>query len=146
MPDRRAGFVRRGKGILAPNEVLADEYRDRAAQEAVLFDSRVELLLIEESRVAFEKQRCRGHFVATEPTHVHILVSWPDERAWQRMSVGLKQSLTRRLNHNAGPRQWFVEGSSRKRVMDREHFDYLVNKYLPRHGGWKWCEGGEPYR
>jgi hypothetical protein len=32
------------------------------------------------------------------------------------------------------------ENGSRKHVKDREHFDYLVNVYLPKHTGWKWSE------
>ena len=146
MPDRREGFVRRKKGILPPDEALAGTYQDRAGEGEVLFDSRLQSLLIEESRTAFQKQQCRGHFVATEPTHVHILVSWADVRPWQTIRNGLKSSLTRRLNNDACRRRWFVDGASRKRVRDRGHFDHLVGTYLPDHGGWKWREGEEPFR
>jgi hypothetical protein len=50
------------------------------------------------------------------------------------MRNGLKSSLTRRLNHDVKRRdKWFVESASRKRVKDKEHFDHLVNTYLPSH-------------
>jgi len=90
MPDREEGFVRRDQGILPPNEELAQQYRKRSKEEEVVFDSRLQLLLIEETRIACEKQRYRSHCVATEPTHVHALVSWPDERPWLKIRNGLK--------------------------------------------------------
>ncbi len=147
MPDREEGFVQRKKGILPPDDELAAAYRGRAKEDEVHFDSRIQLLLIEESRLAFEKQRYRGHYVATEPTHVHVLASWPDERPWLKIRSTLKSSLTRRLNRDVERRdKWFVENASRKQVKDDEHFDHLVSTYLPSHGGWKWREGGEPFR
>ncbi len=147
MPDREEGFVRREQGILAPNEELAKQYRDRTKENEVIFDARLQLLLIEETRIACEKQQYRSHCIATAPTHVHALVSWSDERPWLKIRNGLKSSLTRRLNRAVQQRdKWFVESASRKQVKDDDHFDHLVNTYLPSHGGWKWREGGEPFR
>ena len=146
MPDREEGFVRRKEGILPPDEDLARAYRGRAKEDEVTFDSRLQLLLIEEARVACEKQRYRGHYIATEPTHVHVLASWPDERDWMKIRRGLKTSFSLRLNRDVRRRdKWFVENASRKQVKDDEHFDHLINSYLPSHGGWKWREGGEPF-
>ena len=146
MPDREEGFVQRKKGILPPDEELGKAYRGRAKEDEVAFDSRLQLLLIEEVRVACEKQQYRGHFVATEPMHIHVLASWPDERDWVKIRRGLKTSLSLRLNRDVRRRdKWFVENASRKHVKDDEHFDHLVNSYLPSHGGWKWREGGEPF-
>lgn len=146
MPDRVEGFVQRGKGILPPDDDLARQYRERAREGEILFDSDLQLLLIAESRIACEKQRYRGHFIATEPTHIHVLASWADDRSWLKVRSALKASLTRRLNREQGRRQWFVDNASRRHVKHQEHFDYLVNSYLPSHGGWKWKEGGEPFR
>jgi REP element-mobilizing transposase RayT len=147
MPDREEGFVRRDRGISPPDEELALAYRGRARENEVLFDSRLQLLLIEETRIACGKQKYRGHYIAAEPTHLHALVSWADDRAWLKIRNGLKSSLTRRLNGEERQRdKWFVESASRKQIKDDEHFDHLVNTYLPSHGGWKWREGGEPFR
>jgi hypothetical protein len=147
MPDREQGFVRRGRGILAPDEELAKQYRERAKEDDIFFDPHLQLLLIEETRIACEKHRYRGHYVATETTHIHTLVSWPDHRPWLKIRTGLKSLLTRRLNHDVRRRdKWFVESASRKQVKEDVHFDHLVNTYLPSHGGWKWKEGGEPFR
>ena len=39
---------------------------------------------------------------------------------------------------------WLVAGASRKRVTTREHFDYLMDTYLPKHRGLQWREGDSP--
>ena len=144
MPDREEGFVRRKQGVLPPDEELAEDYRGKAGEDQVSFDSPIQVLLIEESRIACEKQRYRGHCIATDPTHVHALISWSDERPWLKIRSGLKTSLTLRLNRDVKRRKhWFVDSASRKQVKDQRHFDHLVSEYLPSHRGWKWREGGE---
>ena len=147
MPDRDEGFVRRKRGVLPPDEELARQYEERAKEDEVWFHSNIQMLLIAEARIACEKQRYRGHCIATDPTHVHVLASWPDERPWLKIRSGLKSSLTRRLNRDVQRRHhWFVDSASRKQVKDETHFDHLMNVYLPSHRGWKWREGGELFR
>ena len=146
MPDREKGFVRRGKGILPPSREMAKQYRGRASEPTTSFDAKMQKLLIQETRIACEKQQYRGHCIATDATHVHALISWPDNRNWPKVRNGLKSSLTRRLNRNIGQRRhWFVAGASRKRVKDKTHFGHLINVYLPSHRGWKWREGEEMF-
>jgi len=97
--------------------------------------------LISELQIAAGKQSFRLHFVATEPTHVHGLLSWKDERPWMRLRVAIKWSLTGRLKREYFERKWLSEGASRKRISEQEHFDYLVGTYLAEHSGWKWSVG-----
>jgi REP element-mobilizing transposase RayT len=147
MPDRDEGFVRRHQGIVPPDEEEARQYRLRAKEDVVIFDSSLQLLLIDETRIACEKRRYRGHYVATEPTHVHALVSWRDERPRLKIRNGLRSSLTRRLNRDVMRRdKWFVECASRKQAEDADHFEHLTNTYLPSHRGWKWREGEDAFR
>lgn len=140
MPDRSRGYVRRGQGILPPDKEMAALYRAQAKDTAASFDEPVQRALIDEALIAAEKQSFRVHCVATETTHVHVLVSWRSDKTWQRVRAGLRQSYSRRLNHEFGRREWLVEGASRKQVKDRSHFDHLVQTYLPKHSGWKWRE------
>ena len=145
MPDRERGYVQRGKGVLPADREKARQYRAAARQPEARFDSNVQQLVISELQTAWIHQRCRGHFIATDSTHVHVLVSWRDERLSRRIRSGLKSSLTRRLNRDVRRQVWFSDGASRKRVRDRFHFRYLVNEYLPSHPGWKWREGRDAF-
>ena len=155
MPDRPQGYVRRGEGPLPPDAERARQYERNAAQPPILFDEDIQRALIVAAREAAAHQDFRLHCIATEPTHVHLLVSWKDDRTWQRMRTGIKQSLTRALNRTLGPRaglpaaseskrdqrgKWFSGGASRKRVRDGDHFDHLINEYLPSHRGAFWRE------
>ena len=62
----------------------------------------------------------------------------------------LKTSLSRRLTTEGEARKAVLRlsrGASRRRVEDRDHFWYLMNRYLPDHGGVKsfedrgWVDG-----
>ena len=97
--------------------------------------------MIDEVHVAAHHQNYRVHYAATEPTHIHVLVRWhEDERPFEKLRGGIRQSISRRLSRDFGRRQWLSEGGSRRRVVHQEHLDYLICTYLPRHGGWKWSE------
>jgi hypothetical protein len=70
-------------------------------------------------------------------------VSWRDDRLrWEDVRGELKNILSLELSKRAGitGRPWFAEGASRKHVTRREHFNCLVDAYLPDHPGWRWDE------
>ena len=75
MPDRERGYVRRGVGIQPPDNHMAEIYRRNRKEPAVIFSEKVQQLLIDETERSCLAQRYRLHYVATENTHVHILVS-----------------------------------------------------------------------
>jgi hypothetical protein len=138
MPDRAQGYVKRNRGILAPDSAMAGRYRLAMAEEVVEFTSEIQLAILDVVLESREIQRFEVYFVSTEDTHVHLLVGWRDERSWLHMRSIIKSSISRHLNKVFGKREWTSEGGSRKRVKDRSHFDYLVGHYLPKHSGWKW--------
>lgn len=145
MPDRQQGYVRKGRGILPTDRAEAERYRARQKEAVACFDEAVQRLLIEECIATASFRRFRLHGVATEATHMHVLVSWPDERPFAELCRGLRESLSRRLNAVLR-RRWLSKDGSRKRVRDEGHWAYLMNKYLPGHSGWKWREGVGFYR
>lgn len=105
------------------------------------FDDARQSDILDELRVAAAHQGFRLHAVASDPTHVHVLVSWGDERGWKRMHGSIRQSICRRLMRYER-RPWLVKCGSRKRVHTREHFQHLVTTYLPKHRGRQWFERG----
>jgi REP element-mobilizing transposase RayT len=140
LPDHRRGYVHRGDGIRSPDVHMAQVYRSSMTQAAVLFDSAIQQQIVNGVIEASAHLEVRCHFIATEPTHIHVLVSWQSDRAWQAVRKQIRGSVTRRLNSTIRKQQWFSKSPSRKRVRDRRHFDYLVTKYLPKHSGVKWSE------
>src|SRR5688572_20279923 len=98
MPDRQQGYVLKGRGIQTPDAARAKAYRARQKQAAACFDDAIQHLIIEECIVTADKRQFRLHGVATEPTHVHVMVSWKDERTFEQVRRGLRESISRRLN------------------------------------------------
>jgi hypothetical protein len=146
MPDHWRGYVKRKRGILPPDRDMAMQYRDNMVHDVVKFDGAAQRSLVDEAVAACSYQQLMCHFIATELTHAHLLVSWKTDRAWEIVRRKLRESLTRRLNHDICRQKWFSKSPSRKRVRDRKHFDYLMTRYLPRHSGLKWCEGRGLYQ
>ncbi len=141
LPDEDDGYVRRQDGQLPQDLVSATRYRAIMTDAPTTFEDVQQQTLIDEVHVAAKHQAFRTHFVATEPTHIHILVSWhDDERPFEKLRGGIRQSLSRRMSRDFGKREWLSEGGSRRHVVNQEHYDYLVCTYLPEHGGWKWSE------
>ena len=138
LPDRKRGYVERKQGILPQDQKLADQYRERMTEAGKVFDSRLQQAIIVVLLDSQEKQCFESYAIATDSTHVHALIGWRDDRAWLRMRSTVKGSISRSLNQEFGKSKWLSEGGSRKRVRDREHFDYLVSVYMPRHRGVKW--------
>ena len=145
MPDRPQGYVRKRQGVLPPDLEQARRYRARQKEPTASFDSLIQRLAIDETLVAAEKRRFRLHGLATEPTHIHVLISWSDVRTFEHLRRGVRESISRRLNAHER-RRWLEQGGSRKQVREQSHFDYLMTTYLPKHSGWKWREGGGYYR
>jgi hypothetical protein len=151
MPDHGRGYTRRNEGYCPPDEAMARRYEEHANEnEKTVFDAALQRILIEEAQVAACPQRFRLHGAGSDPTHIHYLVSWCDSRHWQRMRTGLKTSLTKRLNVlneqrakqgdcDVAPLQ-LSRGGSRKRVRNRDHYHYLMVRYLPDHRGAGWYE------
>jgi REP element-mobilizing transposase RayT len=146
LPDRDDGFVQRHKGIQQAKPGLANYYRDIAAEDTVCFCDQAQIVLIQSLLQSSQKQQFRCHYISTEGTHVHYLVSCRTSKDWQTVRQSTKDRLTRALNERIGRRIWFSRSGSRRRVRSRQHFDHLVNEYLPRHRGWKWREGGGTFR
>jgi hypothetical protein len=140
MPDRRQGYVRRGAGILPSDPTMADRYRTNANYDTISFRDEHHRTAIASIIDAATHIECRVHYIATDSTHIHALVSWNCERTWQQNRISLKRALTISFKEMFGKRPWLGENASRKQVCDGKHFDYLVSKYLPSHAGRKWCE------
>jgi len=138
LPDRAQGHVERERGVLPPDADKADLYRRNASEDGVIFDRRIQRLLIDEALNAAEHQQFTIHAIGTDSTHAHVLMSWSKAASWKKVQAGLRQSLTRRLNKELGRRPWFTEDGSHKHVGGVAHDAHLRTTYLPKHNGLGW--------
>ena len=142
MPDRPEGFVQEGQGVEAPNPRLAESYTEAAGHLPFQFEPATQRFLIVSAIDVCRHRDWRLHGGATEPTHLHLLLSWRDHARWQDLRGKIRNILSLELSKREGVkgRPWFSKGASRKKVRNREHFDYLMREYLPKHNGVKWFE------
>ena len=138
MPDRPQGYVRRGEGILPTDEAMAKAYRQDMPQDAVLLSEEQQRVAIEALLTTARHIDAALHAIASEPTHLHVLASWGDERPFDKVSDSLKRGTTITMKNVCGKQKWLSRGFSRRQVEDRDHFDHLVATYLPKHSGWNW--------
>ena len=143
-PDHPRGYVQRGKGMLPPDEQMAQNYDDRARFPRVWFSDRdIQEILVLGCIDVCRRRGWRLHGVGTDPTHLHWVVSWPGFIPWQDVRQKTKNILSLLLGRLTGlkGRPWFVRDGSRKRVADADHLNYLLDRYLPDHRGVFWREG-----
>ncbi|MEX0775976.1 MAG: hypothetical protein WD042_09720 [Phycisphaeraceae bacterium] len=139
MPDHRRGYVRRGRGILNPDQAMAANYRRRARFEAVRFDDHDCQTLLDAAQTLCQSPARAGwrlHTGVAVFNHVHLLVSWRGYVAAQRAKAALHRALTVELRdaHDAPPgRPWLARNGSIKRITTRRHFEHLLHTYLPSH-------------
>jgi REP element-mobilizing transposase RayT len=123
---------------------MAGYYRDDMKAGVVLFDRAMQRQVIDTVAEHCRVKSYELYAIATDPTHIHILVGWRGFIRWADVRRALKYSISKQLNEHGGKRQWFARGGSRKQVKDRKHFDHLKRVYLPSHRGLTWsCAGGD---
>lgn len=138
LPDHKKGYTRRKQGVLPTDPHMAGHYRDNMSTAPVHFIAKAQQTIL---AAMHEKAAVKGwtlHALATDPTHVHILLSWSTATPWLDVRRGLKASITRQLNTHLRHQTWLAAGGSRKRVTDRAHFNHLITTYLPNHRGITW--------
>lgn len=158
--DHPKGYVQRGEGLKPSSPRLARWRDEHQKHPSVVLGESQQLILAKACRTGCGRAELRPHAVATAPTHVHLLASFPSPRctcppvasdrphgertchracpARRRMdgfAAKLKRNLGARLAEGAGTRglPYLSRGWNLQRVIEREHFDHLVREYLPRH-------------
>ena len=141
--DNPRGYVRRGQGMFSPDVTQAHRYDQHAKQPPMLFEETHQRVMLWIVSDACQRRGWRLHQIACESTHIHVLVSWKNFLHWEQVSSKLKNLMSRELGRRLSlpGRRWFSTKGSRKRVRDRRHFEYLMQRYLPGHHGLVWREG-----
>jgi hypothetical protein len=138
LPDHLQGYVSRLRGWQPQDVVRGWMYRDKMRGKPVSFDEAQQRCLIDEVLVAGEYQDFEPRAMATEWSHLHVVLAWADSVKLSHRRDRLKSSLSRRLNREFERQRWLARGGGVTAINKPEHYDYLLNEYLPAHSGWKW--------
>jgi hypothetical protein len=146
------GYVQRGQGLQKTSERLARWRADNARQEPARFSADVRKVISQVVNEIAIERAVRLHAQAATATHVHVLISFVSPACTcgaskfcgkgcgarsfvEAFATRLKQKMGQAIAKFSGTsgRQWFSRGWNLTRIRDREHFDFMVGKYLPRH-------------
>ena len=139
LPDRPQGYVHWSRGREQTNIALAQRYRQQQKETTAILTEELQREVIAELVEATPLISFRLHFVATDATHVHVLTSWKGDRGWKQLRRSIRRSLSVRLNQRQR-RKRFSRGGNARQIKSQKHFDYLMERYLPSHHGWKWSD------
>ncbi len=107
-------------------------------QQTIEFSADMQRILVAAARESGIHLKATIHAVATEPTHVHVHLSWKHDRLWKSMRSSIRSAMSRSMNAAFTRRDWFASSPSRKRVRSYSHFDHLMLTYWPKHRGLVW--------
>ncbi|MBX2852489.1 MAG: hypothetical protein KTR15_12175 [Phycisphaeraceae bacterium] len=146
LPDHPKGYARREKGALPPDEAMAGRYREQMKGEPTAFSDKAQAVALQALIDSQLLQHFTLYAVASEASHLHVVLAWDDEREPVAVRSRIKTSMTRALNQALGRRTWFVKNAGQTPVRDELHLHELAHSYLPSHGGLYWCrkpQGGD---
>lgn len=150
--DHPLGYVQRGEGLKEASEELARWRAARAKGEETRFEEEAQHALHEMAIAIAKEQAVRLHACATCPTHVHVLISFGSPACECGVSKHCRrgcaartraEEIVARMKRKMGlavakregtrGKKWFSRGWDLSPVRKRDHFDYLVEVYLPDH-------------
>lgn len=145
MPDHPRGYTRRDEGVLPPDSEMSKSYRRLAHHEEIVFTERHQRIILDTAIAFCAKDDVRVHYIVTVDTHAHVLLSWKDhqvvvDRVYSRLKQSLGFSLASEFSTKGCPYFSKGGGDDRKPVRHRDHFDHLMNVYMPDHAGVTWSE------
>ena len=142
MPDHPRGYTKRGVGPMLPDEAMGRNYERKAACAPTVLDIVVQTAIVEHVRRIPDFIPIRFYAITTEPSHIHVLCGWDDDRSFESVRNSVKTSISRRLAELSagGEPLRLSRGASRSHVDEQDHFDHLMFEYLPKHSGASWFE------
>lgn len=134
--DNPRGYVQKNiEGVQPPSVGLARHRVKLAKDKPVRFSDAQKRVLIEGGQEICDRRDWILYAASATSSHVHLLVGWKQQQSLDKAIHTLKRLLGLALSRNEGSsgNRWFSRGSDRKRVIDRRHFDHLIEVYLPKH-------------
>ncbi len=125
---------------------MAHNYDEAAKQEKVVFDHAIQCEILVLAHRICEEEGWRLEGSGFDDGHAHQVISWRGFIPWEEVHRRFKNLLALKLNrrHDTPGKRWFVRRhGAPRRVERRQHFDYLLDVYLPDHPGIFWRRGME---
>jgi len=141
--DHPRGYTVREEGYQPPDAQEQRRRDEHLTQDVVHFDEDMQKVLVVGTYDICRRRGWQFFGGGNDATHTHALIGFKQFVDWQDARDTLKNILSLFLGRWTGREgvTWFVEGGSRKRVENRGHFEYLLDRYFPDHRGVYWRAG-----
>lgn len=145
--DNVKGYYQRGEhGVKPPNPDLANRRSRLANNPPRRFAEQQKQFIIDQLPDIAARRDIRLHAASCTATHVHLVVSWLGQETIiqdilaplaqaNTIAAKIKNLLATLLSKQDGTtgNRWFSRGCDCTPVKDREHLNYLLTTYLPKH-------------
>jgi len=130
--DNPQGYYRRKRGRYAAEEKLALHWTRTARFPAARWHREDQEILLRSVLESAERREWDVYAVATQTTHLHIVVAWQTRHSPQEVQQKLKQIMSLQMGRTYGyGRRWLARNGQPQRVRNRAHLRRLLYDYLP---------------
>ena len=129
--DNPKGYYRRGRGRFAAEPQLAAHWERSARFPTLLWSWDDQNLLCQTVQETSARRQWTVYAIASQPTHLHIVLAWHTLHPPERVQQTLKQMMSLALGsiHGRG-RRWFSRNGVPQRIKNRTHLRHLLYDYL----------------
>lgn len=144
--DNPKGYHQRGdQGLKPPDDDRAHQRARIANDPPVRFNAEQQKTMNELLEEILQNRDIRLHAMSITATHLHFIASWfgrepmfdkiEESKQAEHLASKTKNILSTLLSkqYNKPGMRWFSRGAGSTLVTDREHLNYLIEQYLPKH-------------
>ena len=130
--DNPDGYYRRKRGRYAAAPKLAAYWNRSARFSAVCWSRDDQGMLCRTILETSARREWIVYAIATQTTHLHVVVAWQTAHSPKRVQQVLKQIMSLALGSKYGRgRRWFSRNGVPQRVRNKAHLRHLLYDYLP---------------
>ncbi len=130
--DNPEGYYRRNRGRYAPEVKLAKHWTRTARFPVVYWHREDQEILLHAVLESARRRNWEIYAVATQTTHLHIIVAWQTQDSPNKVQQTLKQIMSLQMGRTYGyGRRWLARNGQPQRVKNGAHLRHLLYGYLP---------------
>ncbi len=138
LPDRAKGYVHHQRGLCEQDVPLANYYAHKQTEPTASFGVEAQRVLATTLCGTQDHLLIELDALSVDPTHLHALFAWRHDRDGAALAKAIRHALTLHLNRQIERRRWFTHRGHLRPVVERGHFVYLRDEYIPSHRGTVW--------
>ena len=113
MPDRPQGYYRNREGLTPTSAREAETYRARQVEPIAEFTADAQNVILSATLASCKQHDWTLICFASDPSHVHALTGWSDDRSPEDLQRSIKRTISYTLRDRVAKRRWLGRKRSR---------------------------------